>query len=109
VRRNLFTKLAAAFFALLLCVLLAVDFFAERALRRDFEHTGFEQLLSIARIAQASPPQLSAIPPQKSEELSSLQKWTQQISESGTRVKVIAADGLVHADSESKTHNIEKQ
>ncbi len=106
-RRNLFTKLAAAFFALLLCVLLAVDFFAERALRRDFEHTGFEQLLSIARIAQANPPQLSAIPPQKSEELSSLQKWTQQISASGTRVTVVAADGLVLADSESDPQTME--
>ena len=106
-RRNLFWKLALAFLALLLSVLLAVDFFAERALRRDYEHTGFEQLLSIARIAQAHPPQLSAIPPQKSEELSALQEWTQQISASGARVTVIAADGLVLADSQSDPQTME--
>ena len=74
-RRNLFTKLALAFFALLLCVLIAVDFFADRALRRDYERTGFEQLVAIARIAQSNPPQLASLPPEQPQEISDLQTW----------------------------------
>ena len=59
VRLNLFWKFAFAFLALLVSVLLAVDFFAERALRADYQRTGFERLTAIARIAQARPPQWS--------------------------------------------------
>ena len=44
-RRNLFIKLALVFFTLLLSVLAAVDFFADRALRHDYERTGFELAL----------------------------------------------------------------
>ena len=106
-RRNLFTKLALAFFALLLCVLLAVDFFADRALRRDYERTGFEQLLAIARIAQANPPQFTALPPEKPEEISALQNWVQHIAASGARVTVVTADGLVLADSQSDPQTME--
>ena len=36
-RRNLFAKLGLTFVALLISALLAVDYFAERALRRDYE------------------------------------------------------------------------
>ena len=41
------------FLALLLGVLLAVDFYAERTLRHGYERAGFEQLAAIARIALA--------------------------------------------------------
>ena len=88
-RRNLFTKLALGFFVLLLCVLLAVDFFADRALQRDYERTGFEQLLAIARIAQSNPPQLTSLSPEKPEEISALQTWMQHIAAGGARVTVI--------------------
>ena len=60
-RLNLFWKLGFAFFALLIAVLLPVDFYAERALRRDYERAGFEQLAAIARIALANPPQPSSL------------------------------------------------
>jgi len=60
VRPNLFWKLALTFLALLLGVLVAVDFFAERALRSDYERTGFNQLIAIARIATRSSTPLSA-------------------------------------------------
>lgn len=100
-RRNLFTKLALAFFALLLSVLLAVDFFADRALRRDYERKGFEQLEAIARMAHANPPKLTTLPPEKPEEGTELQSWVQQFASSHARVTVITADGLVLADSES--------
>jgi len=56
VRLNLFWKLGFAFFALLIAILLPVDFYAERALRRDYERAGFDQLASIAHIALRSPP-----------------------------------------------------
>ncbi|HEY6129138.1 MAG TPA: ATP-binding protein [Candidatus Acidoferrum sp.] len=106
-RRNLFTKLAVAFFLLLLCVLLAVDFFADRALQHDYERTGFEQLLAVARIARSSPPQFSSLPPEKPEEISALQSWVQHIAASGARVTVVTADGLVLADSQSDPHTME--
>jgi len=42
VRLNLFWKLGFAFFALLIAVLLPVDFYAERRSERDYERAGFE-------------------------------------------------------------------
>jgi len=107
VRRNLFTKLALAFFVLLLSVLLAVDFFADRALQRDYVRTGFEQLVAIARIAQANPPQLSSIPPEKPEEIAALETWTRHIAASGARITVVTADGLVLSDSQSDPKTME--
>ena len=106
-RRNLFTKLALAFFVLLLSVLLVVDFFADRALQRDHQRMGFEQLTAVARIAQANPPELSSLPPDKPEEISALQTWVQHIATSGARVTVISTDGLVLADSQSDPHAME--
>ncbi|HUI52624.1 MAG TPA: ATP-binding protein [Terriglobales bacterium] len=100
-RLNLFWKLALAFFALLVGVLLAVDFFAERALRRDYERAGFEELIAIARIAQAHPPQLSSLSHLKPEEAAALQSWAREMAASGARVTVIAGDGGVIADSQA--------
>ena len=99
-RRNLFTKLVLAFFALLLGVLVAVDFFAERALRRDYERTGFEQLEAIAHIAEESPPHLSALPPSDPGEIAALASWMRHIAAAGSRVTVLTPDGLVLADSD---------
>jgi len=107
VRRNLFTKLAVAFFALLLGVLMVVDFFADRALRHDYERTGFEQLAAIARIAQANAPQFSALPPTDPQEISALQTWIERIGASGVRVTVVTAEGLVLADSQSEAQTME--
>ncbi len=106
-RLNLFWKFALAFLALLLSVLLAVDYFAERAFRSDYERSGFEQLAAIARIAQASPPQLPATPSPRSEELAPLRDWVAQMAASGARVTVIAADGQVLADSQSDPRTME--
>jgi two-component system, OmpR family, phosphate regulon sensor histidine kinase PhoR len=104
VRRNLFWKLAITLFVLLACVLIAVDFFAERALRQDYERSTFAELAIIARFAQARPPRLPANQP---DQLARLREWTAQMSTSGARVTVIAADGLVLADSESDTSTME--
>jgi two-component system, OmpR family, phosphate regulon sensor histidine kinase PhoR len=107
VRLNLFWKFALTFLALQLSVLLAVDFFAERALRRDYERTGFDQLAAIARIAKARPPLLPALSSPSPADLVPLGDWTAQIAASGARVTVIAADGLVLADSQSDTATME--
>jgi two-component system phosphate regulon sensor histidine kinase PhoR len=106
VRRNLFWKLALTFFGLLLSVLLTVDFFAERALRNDYERATFTQLATIARFAQARLPQPASTPTQP-EELAALRNWAAQIGQGGVRVTVIATNGQVLADSESDTSTME--
>jgi two-component system phosphate regulon sensor histidine kinase PhoR len=107
VRRNLFTKLALFFFTLLLGVLIAADSFADRALRRDYERKGFEQLLAIASIAQSDPPKLTALPPEKPEEIAALKSWMQHIAASGARVTVVTSSGIVLADSQSDPQTME--
>lgn len=106
---NLFWKLGLAFLALLLSVLLAVDFFAERALRSDYERKGFEQLAAIAHIAQAHPPQLALPSTRQPEDLSPLREWVAQWASGGARVTVIASDGKVLADSQSDPQTMENQ
>jgi two-component system, OmpR family, phosphate regulon sensor histidine kinase PhoR len=107
VRLNLFWKLGFTFFALLIAVLLPVDFYAERALRRNYERTGFEQLSAIARIALAHPPQWSSLSPTRSEDVASLRNWVAQMAASGIRVTVITSDGQVLADSQSDPQTME--
>ncbi len=106
-RLNLFWKLGFAFFALLIAVLLPVDFYAERALRRNYERAGFEQLASIARIALAIPPEPSALPPSPSEDSPALREWVAKMAASGVRVTVIASDGKVLGDSQSNIQTME--
>jgi len=109
VRLNLFWKLGFAFFALLIAVLLPVDFFAERALRRDYESAGFEQLSAIARIALANPPQALSLATASSAPVdrSALRDWVAKMAASTVRVTVIAADGQVLADSQSDPSTME--
>jgi two-component system, OmpR family, phosphate regulon sensor histidine kinase PhoR len=107
VRHNLFWKLALTFFALLLGVLLATDFFAERALREDYDRTAFAQLAAIAHVAQARPPHLTAIPPTAPDEITALRQWVEQMAASGARVTVITTDGLVLDDSQSDPRTME--
>jgi two-component system phosphate regulon sensor histidine kinase PhoR len=107
VRLNLFWKFTFAFLALLVGVLLAVDFFAERSLRNDYERTGFEQLTAIARIARAHAPQWAPASEGHPEDLSALRDWVAQMAASGARVTVITADGHVLADSQSDPQTME--
>ena len=101
VRLNLFWKLGFAFFALLIAVLLPVDYYAERTLRRDYERAGFEQLSAIARVALASPPPASSLSSDSRTPSPALREWLARMASSGVRVTVITSDGLVLADSES--------
>ncbi len=110
-RLNLFWKLGLAYLALLLGVLLAVDIFAERVLRRDYERAGFDQLASLAQIARARPPQLPPpLPsqaPAKPEDSTALREWTAVMSAGGARVTVITSSGLVLADSQADPAEME--
>ena len=106
-RLNLFWKLGFAFFALLIAVLLPVDYYAERTLRRDYERTGFEQLSSIARIALASPPPASSLSTTSRTPSPALREWLTKMAASGVRVTVITSDGLVLADSQSDPQTME--
>ncbi|HKD49337.1 MAG TPA: ATP-binding protein [Candidatus Acidoferrum sp.] len=106
-RLNLFWKLGFAFFALLIAVLLPVDYYAERALRRGYERAGFEQLSAIARLALASPPPASALSANSRATSPELRDWVTKMASSGIRVTVIRSDGLVLADSQSDTQTME--
>jgi two-component system phosphate regulon sensor histidine kinase PhoR len=98
VRRNLFAKLALTFLALLIIALLAVDFFAERALRRDYERAGFQQLAAIASFSQQHPPSDAVLSAQDPSD-ASLREWISRMSVTGVRVTVITASGQVLGDS----------
>jgi two-component system phosphate regulon sensor histidine kinase PhoR len=108
VRRNLFWKLALTFLALLLSVLVAVDFFAERALQRNFERAGFAQLEAEAQFAKSHPLQFSRAPDQPTGS-SALAEWVSQMAVRGVHVAVIAPDGQVLADSQADTQAMEKR
>jgi len=107
VRLNLFWKLGFAFFALLIAVLLPVDYYAERNLRREYERAGFDQLSSIARIALASPPPAAALSTNSRSPSPDFREWVEKMAASGVRVTVITADGLVLADSQSDPQTME--
>jgi two-component system, OmpR family, phosphate regulon sensor histidine kinase PhoR len=88
-------------------VLVAVDFFAERALRRDSERATFEQLATIARFVQTRPPEFPSLSSAQPEDLERLNRWVAEIGSGGTRVTVIRSDGLVLADSQSDARTME--
>ena len=84
VRLKLFWKLGFAFFALLLAVLLSVGYYAERSLSADYEHSGFEQLAAIARIALSRPPENSSLLEPGSSP--ALRDWVGKMAAGGARV-----------------------
>ena len=106
-RLNLFWKFAFALLALLVSVLIAVDFIAERSLRNEYERTVFEQLAAAGRIAQAHLPRWSPASPGHPEDFSALNEWVAQLAAGGARVTVITAEGKVLADSQSDPRTME--
>jgi len=107
VRRRLFWKLALTFLALLLSVLLAVDFLAERTLRTNYENDGFQQLKALARVLRLHPLPLASATPQTPEEIAALNTWAAANATSGVRISIITQDGRVLADSQSETATME--
>ena len=106
-RRNLFAKLGLTFLALLIGALLAVDYFAERALRRDYERTAYSQLTAVAGIAQARASALPALPPAGPEDVAKLNEWLSEMAASGSRVTIVGSDGRVFAESQSDSQTME--
>lgn len=106
-RLNLFWKLALTFLALLVVALAGLDFSAERALRRDYERAGIEQLRAIASVGLSRAPVLTSIPPTSQEEINGLQTWTREMAASGVRITVITEQGLVLVDSQSDPQTME--
>ncbi|MGB8323462.1 MAG: ATP-binding protein [Candidatus Acidiferrum sp.] len=106
-QRKLFWKLALTFLALLLSVLLAVDFLAERALRKNYESDGFRQLQALSRIIRLQPLALSSVPPKTPEDIATLNNWVASAATSGARVSVITTEGRVLADSQTEPSTME--
>ncbi len=107
VRLNLFWKLGFAFFALLVSVLLPVDYYAERALRADYERTGFDHLASVASLAQRHLPAPQLLTSATPEASAGLRTWAAGYVTGGVRVTVVSSDGKVLADSESEPATME--
>jgi len=107
VQRKLFWKLALTFLALLLSVLLAVDFLAERALQGTYQNDAYNQLKAIARVLPFEQLHFSSSPPETTEDLAVLKRWVADAAKSGARITVITADGRAIADSQSETETME--
>ena len=100
-RVSLFWRSGLLFLALLLAVLLAVDVYATRQLRRQAQDAAFNKLESLAGVAQASMPSL--------DNAQALSAWLSQMASGGARVSLIAADGHVIADSDRASDNSQNQ
>jgi len=107
VRRNLFWKLALTFIALLVGVLVSVNFFAERALYRVSERATFDELAVLARFSQLHPPDLSAAISQSAGASAALKTWAVDSAADRVRITVIRADGQVLADTVSDPASME--
>jgi two-component system phosphate regulon sensor histidine kinase PhoR len=101
VRARLFWKLGLTYFALLLGVLLAVDFYSSRVLRRASIRSASDKLASLLNIAQARPPHL--------EDPAELHAWAEWMGQSGARVTVIDNTGRVLADSQHDPETMENR
>jgi two-component system, OmpR family, phosphate regulon sensor histidine kinase PhoR len=99
VRARLFWKLGLTYFALLLVILLAVDFYSSRVLRRDYIRAADDKLVSLLNIAQARPPRI--------DDAADLRTWTEWMGRSGARVTVIDYAGHVLADSQVDPETME--
>jgi two-component system phosphate regulon sensor histidine kinase PhoR len=91
VRARLFWKLGLTYLALLFGVLLSVDIYSARVLRRDYVRSTHDELSSLLNLAEARPPNL--------DDLAQLREWVEWMSWSGARVTVIDSNGEVLADS----------
>ncbi|HSY58061.1 MAG TPA: ATP-binding protein [Terriglobales bacterium] len=98
-RARLFWKLGLTYLALLLGVLLAVDIYSARVLRRDYIQSASEELASLLNFAEAHPPKL--------DDLSQLRDWVLLMSQSGDRMTIIDRTGSVLADSAHEPETME--
>jgi two-component system phosphate regulon sensor histidine kinase PhoR len=90
-RNRLFWKIGLLYLLLLLLVLMALNIYVVRALRREHLEAAFSQLEALSRVALANPP--------GSSDESDLRQWVAWFGQSGTRVTLVADNGKVLADS----------
>lgn len=90
-----------------MCVLVAVDYFAERSFREDYERTGFRELAAIARVGLAQAPSLPKTSSGENQDFAPLRGWVAKMAASGARITVITAEGRVLADSQADADSME--
>jgi two-component system phosphate regulon sensor histidine kinase PhoR len=91
VRARIFWKLGLTYLALLLGVLLTVDFYFADALRREYIQSTNDELASLLSLARARPPKI--------DDPAELRAWVEWMSETGARISLIDAKGRILADS----------
>ncbi len=96
---RLFWKFGLLQLVLFLLVLLAVDTYVVRSLRSEYIEAALGQLQSLSHLAESRPPQ--------SMEEGPLKQWTTWMSQTGTRITVVAPDGKVLADSQEDHNNMD--
>jgi len=94
----LFWKVGLANVALLALVLVSVDAFAVRALRRDYLARAFAHLESVMPLAGGFPSLADAAP---------LEGWAAWFARSGVRVTLVTTDGTVLIDSSEPAAKME--
>jgi len=97
--QRLLWRLGSAFLILLILVLAAADIHAVRTWRRDNLRDAFTRLESLARLAEGRV--------LRTEDSGQLSSWAAWMSQSGTRVTVVATDGRVLADSSEEAGKME--
>jgi two-component system, OmpR family, phosphate regulon sensor histidine kinase PhoR len=88
---KLFWKLGLIYFGLLLAILLAVNFYSSRLLRRDYVRSADDKLASLMSLAKARPP--------ASKDPQDLQAWADWVAASGLRATVFDQTGRMLVDS----------
>jgi two-component system, OmpR family, phosphate regulon sensor histidine kinase PhoR len=91
-RNQLFRKIGLVYLFMLLLVLVVLDMYVVRALRREYRAAAFSQLESLSKLALQKPPQAP--------DIYALREWTGWLSKGESRVTLVSADGTVLADSE---------
>jgi two-component system, OmpR family, phosphate regulon sensor histidine kinase PhoR len=99
VRARIFWKIGLTYLALLVGVLLAVDFYSAEVLRREYIRKTNEELTSLLNLGRARPPAV--------DDLMQLRSWVEWMSQSGARVTVIDSGGKVLADSAQDPETME--
>jgi methyl-accepting chemotaxis protein len=92
VRLSLFWRLGLTFLTLVLAILACADWFAAGMFRSNALRDGFDQLQVLGRVAKARPPRI--------DDAQALNSWIAEMSSTGARVTVLAADGRVLAESQ---------
>lgn len=95
---KLFWKLGLIYFGLLFAILLAVNFYSSRLLRRDYVRSANDKLFSLMSLAKARPPATT--------DLRDLQTWAEWVAASGLRATVFDQTGRMLADSPSQAQPV---